>query len=405
MGRIKAVTVDVTPIPWRSLYQVIASEDRAIKRKEPIVIKESVSFRHSLESYWEEGKEKLSPELSESVAVKVVKSSISEANHQVIDILLATYNGEKYIAEQIESILAQSNERWKLLVHDDGSTDGTVDIIKDYEQRFPDKIHFINDGVVAGSAESNFSHLMGISTSRYIMFCDQDDVWDIDKVDMCLDEIVALEQKHGDNFPILVHTDLSVVDEELKTLYPSFWNHLGLRTRFFQPPTSLNRLLLQNVVTGCTVMFNRELLRLALPMPKGIVMHDWWIALVASAFGVIHSVNQQTIRYRQHSANLLGVKVGPLKKAKGPLWKGVALFYALNRLLRGQVKDNTNECILQAEKFLEQYEGRLEENKLIILLSLINVKKMPPVKRRLQLVRSRLLMVGLRNNLILMRKI
>lgn len=404
MGRITAETVDLTQVPWCPRYSIMPQK-KGYKRKEPIVIKEPVSLTESLESYWEEGKENFTPELNETVAIKVVKPSISEANHRVIDILLATYNGEKYIAEQIESILAQSNTQWKLLIHDDGSTDATVEIIKNYEQRFPDKIHFINDGVTAGGADANFSHLMNISTSPYIMFCDQDDFWEADKVTVSLEAMASLEKEYGSNIPLLIHTDMSVVREDLNAIHPSYWSYQGLRSRLFQPPTGLNRLLLQNVVTGCTAMFNRELLRLALPMPKDVVMHDWWVALVASAFGVIHTIDQQTIRYRQHNGNTLGVQVGALKKAKSPLRKGVAIYNAFNKLFRGQIKDNTNECILQAEKFLEHYGEQLDQNKRRLILSLINVKKMPPAKRRMQLLRLRLLRVGLWHNLILLRNI
>ena len=369
------------------------------------MIKEPVSLTHSLESYWDESKVKFPSESMNSVIVKACKPHSPEANHNIIDILLATYNGENYIAEQIESILAQSDTQWKLLIHDDGSTDDTVDIIKDYEQRFPEKVHFINDGVIAGGAEANFSHLMDISTSPYIMFCDQDDFWEIDKVAVSLEAMSDLEQQYGSNTPLLIHTDMSVVGNNLNTIHPSYWSYQGLSSRFSQPPTGLNRLLLQNVVTGCTVLFNRELLRLALPMPKGVVMHDWWVALVASAFGVIHTIDQQTIRYRQHNGNTLGVQVGALKKAKSPVSKGMAIYNAFNKLFRGQIKDNTNECILQAEEFLGRYGERLEPNKRQLLMSLINVKKMPPAKRRLQLLRLRLLRVGLWHNLILLRNI
>lgn len=404
-GVEKAGFVDVTQMPWRPLYSTIAAESRAVEKGKPVVVKESFSPAHSIETFFAERKAKHAPELREFVTVKAWKPYGSGKDHKTIDILLATFNGEKYVAEQLESILAQSNTQWQLLIHDDGSTDSTVPIIEDYERRFPDRIRFINDGVVTGAAEANFAHLMSISTAPYIMLCDQDDFWEIDKVDTSLESIVQLEHQYGANIPLLIHTDLSVVGDDLHTIHPSFWTYQGLRSRVFQPPTSLNRLLLQNVVTGCTVMFNRELLKLALPMPRDIVMHDWWIALVASSFGVIHSINQQTIRYRQHNANLLGAQVGALKRAKGPLQKCLAIIHAINKLLRGNIKDNTSECIVQAEKFLEIYGDKLEKNKYKLLESLVNVKRMSPLQRRLQLIRGRLFRVGLWHNLILMRNI
>lgn len=221
----------------------------------------------------------------------------------MIDILLASYNGEKYIAEQIESILNQTYTDWFLYIKDDCSTDNTINIILDYEKRYQDKIKVILSDKPTGSAKNNFFSMIQYSKNDYIMTCDQDDVWLQDKIKITINGMKHAERKNQ-NVPILVHTDLKVVDSELNVISESLLNMQNLDSRRGE----LNHLLIQNIVTGCTVMANRSLLNHITIIPRQAIMHDWWMALIASALGNIVFIEKPTMLYRQHDNNSVGAK-------------------------------------------------------------------------------------------------
>jgi len=224
-----------------------------------------------------------------------------------IDILLATYNGQAYLREQIDSILAQSNQDWQLLIRDDASDDKTLSIIKDYVAKYSDKVKLIEDNSGHLGASLNFQRLLENSIAEYIMFSDQDDVWLPNKIEVTLNLMKATE-KECPNKPILVHTDLRVVDFQLKTIAKSTWRYQGT------PPETgndLNKVMLQNVATGCTIMINRKAKEVSLPIAKEAVMHDWWIVINVAMRGKIAYVPDQLVLYRQHSNNAVGAKKVP----------------------------------------------------------------------------------------------
>jgi hypothetical protein len=138
--------------------------------------------------------------------------------------------------------------------------------------------------------------------ARYIAFADQDDVWQVDKLDREVDALRAREAAVGSAVPLLVHSDLRVVDEQLRPIHSSFLSFQGLG---HNRATPLQTLLTQNFVTGCTTVVNRSLLRAALPLPD-VVMHDWWLALCAAALGEILYCPGATVLYRQHDRNAAG---------------------------------------------------------------------------------------------------
>lgn len=222
----------------------------------------------------------------------------------MVEILLATYNGEKYLSDQIDSLLSQTVENWTLLVHDDGSTDRTVSIIDLYQRKYPDKIFFIEDGIRNGGAKNNFSHLLSLSNASYIMFCDQDDVWMPNKVEVALEKMLEIEVKFPDR-PILIHTDLQVVDKHLNLISNSMFDY----QRISKNISKLEDILIQNNVTGCTMMLNSHAKSISLPIPKGAIMHDWWIAAqVILNNGALIFIDRPTIFYRQHDSNSIGSK-------------------------------------------------------------------------------------------------
>jgi Glycosyl transferase family 2 len=227
-----------------------------------------------------------------------------------IEVLLATYNGGRFIAEQIESILRQDECDFTILARDDGSTDGTPDILQDYVERFPTRIRaFARTGNDRGII-NNFRSLLQASAADYVCFSDQDDVWLPDKLTRSRRAMEELQAKWGMQVPALVFTDLRVVDANLSTLYPSFWERMRIDPEVVY---DFPGLLVNFVVTGCTVMANRPLVDLAVRMPQEASMHDSWVGLIASAFGRAAFVREPTVLYRQHGGNATGV--GPDESA------------------------------------------------------------------------------------------
>ena len=224
-------------------------------------------------------------------------------NEPLIHILLATCNGARFLEEQLDSLFAQSCRQWRLLVRDDVSDDATPAILEAYRSRYPDRVSIVDNGGERRGACGNFAALLELSRAPYVMLCDQDDVWLPDKVEATLAAMRELERQHGTDSPLLVHSDLRVVAEDLSPLGESFWRYQGSDP---QRLTTLNRVLLQNFATGCTVMVNRPLVTLAVPLPPEARMHDWWLALVATAFGRSVAIDRPTILYRQHGMNDTG---------------------------------------------------------------------------------------------------
>lgn len=219
-----------------------------------------------------------------------------------VDILLAAYNGSPFLAEQIASIRAQTYRNWRLLISDDGSSDGTLDVARtaggdDTRIRvFPQHKPF-------GSARAHFMHLLTLSDAPYVMLCDQDDVWLPHKIEAMLDCMRKTESQDPE-VPVLVFCDLEVVDGKLRRISPSFWSFTGLDSK----RTAVSDLLVRNPVTGCASMMNAALVKLAraTPAKSYMVMHDWWLALLAASFGKLVGIDDQLVQYRQHGANEAG---------------------------------------------------------------------------------------------------
>jgi glycosyltransferase involved in cell wall biosynthesis len=217
---------------------------------------------------------------------------------------MATYNGEQFLRQQLESILAQSNQDWQLLIRDDGSNDDTVHIIKDYAGRLPGKIRLVTDNGSRLGASLNFGKLLGYADTEYIMFSDQDDVWLPSKIELTLNAMKAAERIYPDK-PILIHTDLRVMDSQLNTIANSLWNYQKL---FPEAGDDLNRIMAQNVVTGCTAMINKKARAVSVPVPDEAIMYDWWLALNVCRHGKIIYLSIPAVLYRQHSRNRLGAQ-------------------------------------------------------------------------------------------------
>ncbi|MCL4556939.1 MAG: glycosyltransferase family 2 protein [Gammaproteobacteria bacterium] len=222
----------------------------------------------------------------------------------MIDILLATYNGAQFLEQQLDSIFNQSVSGWRIIAHDDGSNDCTLDILLSFQSRFPEKLRVIQDNIKFGSAKENFVHLIGYATADYVMFCDQDDVWLPHKIEVTYTKMKAIEDKDR-HIPCIVHTDLTVVNQALEVIHPSMFSYQCLPQTFYMA----HFILVQNFVTGCTMLVNRAAIHCALPVAPSAIMHDWWIAArVLLSGGKIELIPQATILYRQHANNSVGSK-------------------------------------------------------------------------------------------------
>ena len=219
-----------------------------------------------------------------------------------ITILLATYNGEKYLEKQIESLLNQTYTNWHLIIRDDNSTDHTPIIIEQYRKAYPDKIAVIkHTGMNTGSI-LNFSALLSAATNAaYIMFCDQDDEWMNNKIEVTLHKMLELEAQYGTGYPIMVFTNFLYVDENMNAI-ESKKEFIVNRFKNIAFP----QMLVQNPAYGCTSMINRALADKVAVIPPQAENHDYWTALIAAAFGKLYYLPQKTIFYRQHASNVSG---------------------------------------------------------------------------------------------------
>ena len=252
----------------------------------------------------------------------------------MVTVLLATFNGEKFLEEQLNSLLNQSFSDFRIVIRDDGSTDTTTDILNKWQSNGYLKWY---SGDNKGYAFSFMDLVQASGDADYYAFCDQDDIWHSDKVSKTLQKMQEIED--DPQTPVLIHTDLRVVDRDLQVIHPSFCSLSGFRG----DRLAFHHLLMQNVVTGCTVMINGALAQLASGTTvRNILMHDWFLALLASACGKVAFLNEATIDYRQHGKNAVGAK------------NSRSLRYILHRIQSG-VRKPLEDTAHQAGILLQAY--------------------------------------------------
>lgn len=276
----------------------------------------------------------------------------------MIDILMATYNGERFVDQQLKSIWNQTCTDWRLVIHDDCSTDETVSVIQKTigDAGCHDKVTVEVNAVPCKGAAANFMGLLQCAKSEYVMFCDQDDVWHSDKLEKTINAMKRAEAVYGKKTPILVYTDLNVVDKDLNKISDSFAAYMKI-----PPELKLSRLLIQNSVTGCTVMMNRPLYQLMqrAVQTERIVMHDHLAALLAVTFGKTVFIKESTLDYRQHEKNSVGASdAGSLEYLWKRFCRGKKLFW-----------QDMKNAMIQAEYFCEMYGDLItsEKKKQLIL--------------------------------------
>ena len=229
-----------------------------------------------------------------------------DINENTVAVMMATYNGEKFLQEQLDSLINQTYDNWVLFIRDDNSIDDTRKIIDIYCEQYSKKICFIEDNSLpSGGAKNNFVGLYQWVTKRfdfsYYMFCDQDDVWLPQKIEQSINTIKREEKQ--EEIPLLFHSDLIVVDQKLNIINDSYMKYRVINGNV----NDINHLLIQNNVTGCTMLWNKKLNDIIKKtINTDIVMHDWWIALIACLYGKIVFSSRALIYYRQHNKNVVG---------------------------------------------------------------------------------------------------
>lgn len=274
------------------------------------------------------------------------------SNQTKIAVLLSTYNGERFLGEQLNSLLAQSYSDFILVVRDDGSSDRTVAILEGYALANPGQIHLLPRDDENKGASGGFAFLIdyvlknktaiGLE-SAYMMFCDQDDTWFPDKIEKQVAAMMEAEADRGSAQAVLVHSDLEVVSEQNTVISRSFVSYQGLEIE----RNSFPNLVISNLVTGCTALINETLAAKALPIAVNAIMHDWWLGLVAAAFGRIVYLDMPLVHYRQHENNAIGAKeFTNVSAVNMTLWR---------RILTRKANDHLVEVAIQAAEFRRRY--------------------------------------------------
>ncbi len=290
---------------------------------------------------------------------------------ELVEICLATYNGEKYLGELYNSLAIQTHSNWKLIIRDDGSADNTLAILENLE-KIDARIKILHDKNGNVGVIKNFELVLMETSANIVMLADQDDVWLENKIEKSLALLTLnLEPEH----PKLVFTDLEIVDSTLSLIEKSF-----IESKKLTPLTSLelSSLIVQNVAPGCTMMFNRALIKLALPFPDNIAMHDWWLLLVALVTGKVSYLNQSTILYRQHDNNVLG---------------------AGNYHMTGYKKRLTL-AIEQSKELRRRFIGKLKPREYEVLRVFSNIRSYPIFFRQLKAIKIGLKKSSLMRNII-----
>jgi len=303
----------------------------------------------------------------------------------MLTILLATYNGEKYLPAQLNSLLNQTFTQFRIWVQDDVSTDATWDILNEYNARYPGKFHLIRRNTNSGSAMNNFLDLITTVRDDYLMLCDQDDIWLPNKIELTMAKMKEMEKEYP-GLPLLVHTDLKVVDQDLQIISPSF----RIQTKRNYNRMAFNQVLNLNNVSGCTAMYNLALAELLYTPPKHCVMHDWWLQLVGMAFGKVGHINDATLLYRQHGQNACGAK--NVRK----------LSYKLGRLFNGsQLRHVLHETCRQAGCLLDMYQYKLTDVQKYTLQCYSAIPQMSKINRLRTLAKLRIFMPSFSRNIAL----
>lgn len=293
-----------------------------------------------------------------------------------IAICLAAYNGEKYLKQQIESIIVQSNQNWKLYIRDDGSCDGTCDIIKRFVKQYPEKIIWVKSGSSTRSFSKNFMSTLKYATSKsehqYFMFCDQDDVWFSDKIEESLRKLKKIQD--GEDDPALVYTDGVLVDSDLNVIADS----VAAYRHYNYENVSLQKAILFGYANGCTMLWNRGLNNLIRFDVDLEMYHDKQISLLAASCGKKGYLNKPTMLFRTHAKN----ESSSHNKAQNILSVPKLAYNMLFKNGLNNAKENYADIYRCASNFFCAYKSVMPEESQLIFTDFRNIANASFLKRK-----------------------
>lgn len=302
-----------------------------------------------------------------------------------VEVLLATYNSTDYLTDMLDSLLAQSYDDFHLVVSDDLSTDGTVEMIEARANAFRNPVTVIRRDTPSGSATANFTSLMARSEADYVFLADHDDIWLPEKIAAGLAQLKEAEARLGSDTPILGHCNLAVIDGTGQVTAPSYWAFKQIVPEAGQ---SLNTALMAPTVTGCALYMNRALMVQALPVPENAVMHDWWLNLVAVVLGEVLFDPEPHIQYRIHGKNASRPREVSVRSS----------FSQLNRLQR--MRHNLYRRIAQGGALLEAHGDAMPETQRLQLESFATIPGKNAFTRRWRILRGGFFWPGIWRNVV-----
>ncbi len=300
-----------------------------------------------------------------------------------VQIVLPAYNGGKWIEDTLSSILAQSYENWQLIIRDDGSNDGTLELLEQWKVRFGDRLKILVDEIRQNLGSSaNCLKLLAASTAPYVLFTGQDDVWFPERIKRTLDAFRIAETETSSLMPIVVASDAEVVDGNLLPIAASFykWSRID--------PDRINyvrQVAMEGPVLGAAMAMNRAMIEFALPLPDGFYDEDFWFGIVAVAFGKLVVVRQPAIRYRRHGRNASDNPFG--SSSIRTLARVLSAPMAPRRRLRAILIEGSAP---QAWAFYQHYKGRLAAEDAVAVQALGSLPQLGWFGRRVAVLRYRL---------------
>jgi glycosyltransferase involved in cell wall biosynthesis len=299
------------------------------------------------------------------------------------DIAMPCYNAVLWLDSFIESLLSLKDYSWRLVARDDGSTDGTLDLLRRWAIDLGPKMLLIDEAAPHNlGLISNYNKVLAATTAPYILTADPDDVWLSDHVRAVIDALIDAEARYGVDKPIAVGTDAVVVNENLEHCAPSYWAWSRMVSR--ENP-SLASIAMESAALGSTMAINRSLLNKAQPIPDGAAFQDWWLAMVAVGFGRLVLLPKATILYRRHGTNstkepfVVSFAEAIIRLAKEPASARKRLIFLIGQASR------------QAEAFLVRYREEISSSDADALCALASLTQISPFARRVAILRHRLL--------------
>lgn len=311
-----------------------------------------------------------------------------------VDVVVPCYKAAEWIDNFIETMLLVVEINWRLIVRDDDSNDSTLEKLRAWRDRLGTRILLLDDtnpkklGLIG-----NYNAVLSASTSMWVFTADPDDVWLPQHVPLIMKAINLSETTWGINLPMAIGSDGVVVDAQLKPIADSYWMWSRILPR--QNP-KIPKIAMESAALGSTMAVNRALLSTALPLPPQAAYQDWWLAMVASAFGRLTLLDQPTILYRRHSINATN---SPYSSS---LVRGLLRFLTAPNVARHRLKFLINQAAKQSYEFHTRYHEKLSPKDNRALIDLSSIQKFGFVQRRLIIIKNELWFGYLLKNIGLM---